>query len=916
MKITPAVFDAYLKCSTKCWLRAIGESADENPYAVWVREQNLAYREIEAARLIAAMPPDEVSLIPHLENAKAATWRLACSLAVQTKMESDTIESEIHMVERLPATGRGKAAQFVPIRFVFTNKLGKDDKLLLAYDAAVLSKELKRELPLGKIIHGDNHVTLKVKTSALAGEVRKRLDKIATLISNPAPPDLVLNRHCAACEFQARCRKIAVEKDDLSLLAGMSEKERQKLRSKGIFTVTQLSYTFRPRRRSKRLRDKREKYHHSLKALAIREKKIHIVGSPELKIEGTPVYLDVEGLPDRDFYYLIGVRIGNGESAVQHSLWADSLKDEGNIWREFLTILETVEKPVLIHYGRYETIFLKRMCELYVKPLENSIAAKAIQSAMNLVSFVYAQLYFPVLSNRLKDINRWAGGTSSEGICSGLDSIVARSRWEEMRDSATHRDLILYNAEDCLALQRVFTDISRICLMRDDSPHCDNEVVNADLLKRDLPHRLGTIVFALPEFDHINKAAYWDYQREKVQVRHPQKKTAKTRRKKPSGGNVFNKTIKLAALDLCPECGHSNISKTGINNQRVNDLKFGRSGVKRWVVMHVRRRYRCNVCGAKFIDHLQEWPDTHEGPGLLAYVIYQLVELRISHRAIGRSLNDLFGMNLPRTTVSRLKTRAAKFYSQTCVSMLDSLVAGRVLHIDETSLSIEGGLEFAWVFCSQDRVVFQHTQTREGTFLKDLLQGFKGVLITDFYAAYESIPCPQQKCLIHLIRDLNNDLLKEPFNYEMKALARDFCGVLRPMVDTIDKFGLKARYLRKHIPVVRRFFRCLSTQDYTSVTAVKYRQRFEKNRNTLFTFLDHDGVPWNNNAAEHAVKALAILRQAIGGSSTQAGMDDYLVLLSISETCNYMGVSFLDFLRSGEKDIHTFAERRPPARHA
>jgi hypothetical protein len=61
----------------------------------------------------------------------------------------------------------------------------------------------------------------------------------------------------------------------------------------GIFT-TQLSYTFRPRRRPKRLRDKREKYHHSLKALAIREKKIPIVSSPELKIEGTPVYLDVE----------------------------------------------------------------------------------------------------------------------------------------------------------------------------------------------------------------------------------------------------------------------------------------------------------------------------------------------------------------------------------------------------------------------------------------------------------------------------------------------------------------------------------------------------------------------------------------------------------------------------------------------
>ena len=218
---------------------------------------------------------------------------------------------------------------------------------------------LGRAVSLGKIIHGDDHATLKVKTSALVGEVRKRIGKITALLASPTPPDLVLNRHCAECEFQARCRKIAIEKDDLSLLANMSAKERQKLRSKGIFTVTQLSYTFRPRRRPKRQRDKREKYHHSLKALAIREKKIHIVGSPELKIEGTPVYLDVEGLPDRDFYYLIGLRIGHGDSAVQHSLWADTVADEGKIWREFLALLETVEKPVLIHYGSYETTFFQ-----------------------------------------------------------------------------------------------------------------------------------------------------------------------------------------------------------------------------------------------------------------------------------------------------------------------------------------------------------------------------------------------------------------------------------------------------------------------------------------------------------------------------------------------------------------------------
>ena len=270
----------------------------------------------------------------------------------------------------------------------------------------MLSELLGCEVSLGKIIHGDDHATLKVKASALTSEVRKHLEKIAALLSSPAPPDLVLNRHCAECEFQARCRKIAVEKDDLSLLAGMSAKERQKLRSKGIFTVTQLSYTFRPRRRPKRQRDKREKYHHALKALAIREQKIHIVGSPELKLEGTPVYLDVEGLPDRDFYYLIGLRIGSGESAVQHNLWADTVADEGKIWREFLAILEAIEKPVLIHYGSYETTFSKQMAERHGSPQAESVAAKAIASALNLVSVMFARIYFPTYSNSLKEIAR------------------------------------------------------------------------------------------------------------------------------------------------------------------------------------------------------------------------------------------------------------------------------------------------------------------------------------------------------------------------------------------------------------------------------------------------------------------------------------------------------------------------------
>ena len=236
----------------------------------------------------------------------------------------------------------------------------------------MLSEAVGREVSLGKIMHGDSHATLKVKLPSLASEVRKRIKDITALLADNSPPDLVLNRHCGQCEFQARCRKQATEKDELSLLSGMSEKERKKLHGKGIFTVTQLSYTFRPRRRRRELRGKQEKYHHSLRALAIRENKIHAVDLLDPKLDGTPVFLDVEGLPDRDFYYLIGIRVGAGEGAFSTVFGPMMTKEEKLIWNDFLGVLSEIANPHLIHFGSYETIFLKRMCERHGGPPEGS----------------------------------------------------------------------------------------------------------------------------------------------------------------------------------------------------------------------------------------------------------------------------------------------------------------------------------------------------------------------------------------------------------------------------------------------------------------------------------------------------------------------------------------------------------------
>jgi predicted RecB family nuclease len=128
-------------------------------------------------------------------------------------------------------------------------------------------------------------------------------------IQGTGPPPLTLNNHCPICEFRHRCHAEATAKDDLSLLQGMGEQEIRKYRRRGIFTVTQLSCTFRPRKQTTQAKQKRQLHQHALQALAIREKKIHVLGHPELPACTTRIYFDIEGDSERRFDYLLGMII-------------------------------------------------------------------------------------------------------------------------------------------------------------------------------------------------------------------------------------------------------------------------------------------------------------------------------------------------------------------------------------------------------------------------------------------------------------------------------------------------------------------------------------------------------------------------------------------------------------------------------
>ena len=78
-------------------------------------------------------------------------------------------------------------------------------------------------------------------------------------------------------------------------------------------------------------------------------------------------------------------------------------------------------------------------------------------------------------------------------------------------------------------------------------------------------------------------------------------------------------------------------------------------------------------------------------------------------------------------------------YQGTYEGILRTIVKGRLIHADETQVSIEGKRAYVWVFTTLEEVIYYYTETREGDFLHELLREFRGVLVSDFYAAYDAL---------------------------------------------------------------------------------------------------------------------------------------------------------------------------------
>jgi predicted RecB family nuclease len=892
-KISNEALEAYCNCKLKFHLKLQGEHGVKTDYEI-MRAELRANTQARARKGNVANPKSRNNLrltLPLLE--------MASRYIFDGTYEDEDFKLQIDGVHKAITLDNPCTYSLRPITFSGSARIEKQNRLVLRVYGYAVSRITHRQIPTG-LVWNIRDVATKVPLRLDGKEFATWLQDLLNARRATSPPPLVLNDHCQICEYQERCRKQATDEGNLSLLKGMTVNEIAKYNAKGLFTINQLSYTFRSRRKPKRARPTHGPHYFSLQAQALREKKVFIYGAIGFKAEEPRIYFDIEGTPDAKSDYLIGALVVDHGKEEFVSFWTGREDERCKIFVDFLSYISRVPRYQLIHFGSYETSALRRARLLLQSDLRPALD-EAIDRATNLLSIIRARVYFPTYSNSLKEIGEFLGARWSGASPSGIQTLVWREKWLRSGDPTWRERLLQYNREDCYALRRVAEFLDGLVAQQDlprpvtsESTLVFTDTLPRSELKRPIFQRPE---FAIREFERINRCAYFDHRRDKIAARPGRtvnrryRKRAKTTR----WGLRLSKTAHIM-IKNCPECRSRKIKSGRAISRTIIDLKFSARGVKRWIVRYATNEYRCRKCLSTFTPGGVPPDGSRFGWGLACWCIYNHLVAGQNLSRVAAGLGHLFRLSVPQPTVHRFKEYVADHYRQYCRELFSELIRGRYLHIDETPVKLLSHTGYVWVLTNGNTAYYFYRPSRQGTFLRDLLEGFSGVLISDFFTAYDSLEIPQQRCLIHLLRDFNEELLKAPYDQELRMLGEQFSAVLGAIVSTIDNHGLKRWHLSKHKAAAAKFIKWVAESKFTSRPACKLQGRIAKYQEMLFTFLDFDDVAWHNNNAERAIKAFARHRRFADGRFTTRSIEHYLTILTVYQTCELRGVDLLDFM--------------------
>jgi len=330
-------------------------------------------------------------------------------------------------------------------------------------------------------------------------------------------------------------------------------------------------------------------------------------------------------------------------------------------------------------------------------------------------------------------------------------------------------------------------------------------------------------------------------------------------------------------------------------------------------------RYWCREC-KKLVRGEAPWlpPKQHFGPAVACWIAYQRM-LGLTIGKVRSSLLETYGIAMCESTILKLEKWVADTLHEDYEKIREEVVKSSAVNADETSFRIGGTNGWLWVFTGAVGSYYTVAPTRGHKVPEETLEGFEGVLGRDAWKPYDVVKCEgHQLDLLHVNRWLERAEIKhriEPRTLLSSRSAKltkpgrppgkfiDFAdgirSILKRAVEYTENDPPPSMEERKNAcKNFHKEMKAFLDRKRTDADAVRISKELRKRLDMLFTFMDHEGVPWHNNDAERAIRQGVLHRKISGGRRTWAGAGVFEVLLSTYETAKKRGDRFIEMVRA------------------
>ena len=343
----------------------------------------------------------------------------------------------------------------------------------------------------------------------------------------------------------------------------------------------------------------------------------------------------------------------------------------------------------------------------------------------------------------------------------------------------------------------------------------------------------------------------------------------------------------IHAAESCPECGTGLAGGWVHRTREVIELPLPPAEV----IEQVFVARMCALCGQRWLpqDPLKGLVVGRQrfGVNLVSLIVTLREEGRLPIRSIQQYLQTVHQLKLSVGAIVDTIHRVARQAQPVVAEMVDRIRGSPVVHADETGWRQDGVNGYVWTFSTPtDRYFLRRGRGKE-VVDEALGDSFSGVLVSDFYAAYNHYPGLKQRCWVHLLRDIRELEVLYP---EDAGLSR-WAQAVRQLYDrakecAVDAARTVSGYQRSVSPSQlmlesRLLSLCSPFSNDEMAPQAKLCRRMERFIKELFVFVSHPDVPSENNAAERSLRHVVISRKISDGTRSQQGSNSKMALASL-----------------------------------